>query len=138
MQVHVREVRQELADALALAGREVVDEDVDLASDRLTGDDVGQERDERLQCVTFDSLAEDLPRLRVQRCVEGQGPMSEVLESVALGTTRRKRQNRVEAIERLDGRRLIHAEDRGVLGRIHVRPMTSAAFSSKAGSSEAM
>jgi hypothetical protein len=103
--VHVREVRQELADALALVGREVVDDDVDLASDRLTRDDVGQERDERLGGVALDRLAEDLPRLRIQRCVEGQGPMSEVLESVALGTTRRKRQNRVEAIERLDGRR---------------------------------
>lgn len=118
VQVHVREVREDLAHALALVSGKVVDDDVDLASGGLTSNDVGQERDERLRGVTPDRLSEYLPRLRAQHCAEGQGPMPEVLESVARGTIRRKRQNRFEAIERLNDLRLVHAEDRGVLGRI--------------------
>ncbi len=45
-----------------------------------------------------------------------------VLEAVALGPPRAKRQHRVEAIERLDRGLLIDAEYRGVLRRIDVEP----------------
>ena len=48
--------------------------------------------------------------------------MAVVLEPVPLRAAGRQRQDRIEAVERLDGRFLIDGEHRRVVGRIHIQP----------------
>ena len=48
--------------------------------------------------------------------------MAVVLKPVAFGTSSRERQNRIQAVQRLDGSLLIHTEHGRVPGRIHVQP----------------
>ena len=67
-------------------------------------------------------LTQDLAAFGVERSVERERAVPIVLEAVALGPPRAKRQHRVEAIERLDGSLLVDTEHRGVLRRIDVEP----------------
>ena len=48
--------------------------------------------------------------------------MAVVLEAVPLGAARRQRQDRIEPVERLDGRFLIDRKHGRVVGRIHIQP----------------
>ena len=64
--------------------------------------------------------------------------MAVVLETVAFGSSGRKRQNRVEPVQGLNRRLFIHTKHRRVLRRIQVQSDDSAALLSKFGSSLAM
>jgi len=77
-------VIEEVADALGLMGREIVDDDVDLAPRRLAGDDVTKNRDELCGRVASGGLTEHLSALGVEGRIEGQRVVAEVLEPVAL------------------------------------------------------
>ena len=43
--------------------------------------------------------------------------MTEILEPMTLGPSRRKREHRIESVEGLDGALFVHAEDGGMGGR---------------------
>src|SRR3974377_1997778 len=118
----VRTVIEEVADALGLVGREIVDEDVNLAPSGLAGDDVPQKRAGLLGRVASGGLAEHLSALGVESRIERQRAVAEVLEPVALGAAWRERKNGIEPIEGLDRCLLVHAEYRGMLRRIDVEP----------------
>ena len=47
--------------------------------------------------------------------------MADIFEAVALGAPRRQRQHGVEAVERLNGRLLVHGKHGCVVRRIHVQ-----------------
>src|SRR5688500_7867891 len=113
---------EEVANALRLMGREVVDDDVDLATSGLASDDVAEEGDEFLGRVARRSFAEHLAALGVQSGVEGECAVAEVFESVTLGAARGERKNGIEPIERLDRGLFVDAENRRVLRRIDVEP----------------
>jgi hypothetical protein len=61
-----------------------------------------------------------------------------VLKAVPLGPSREERQYRIEPLERLDRGLLTHTEHRRMLRGFKYKPMISAAFFSKSGSSEVM
>ena len=82
--------------------------------------------------------ADDLARLRIERRVQRQRAVPVVLEPVAFSASGRERQQRINPVERLDRRLLVNAEDDGVLRRIELEPITSAAYVSKSGSVERM
>ena len=138
VQVEVGMVGQELGDALGLMRRKVVDDDVDRSALGFEGDDLAQKGDELLGGMAGGGLTQDLAALGIEGRVKRERSVSVVFKAVALGAPRGQRQHRVEAIERLNGGLLIDAENRGVLRRIDVQPITSAALRSKSGSLEAM
>ena len=121
MQPHVRVREQEGANGLGFMRREIVGDHVNRSPLRLTGHDVAEEFDKGGAGVPRHGLAEDLARLCVQRREERQRAVPVVLEAVALRASRRERQHRIEAVERLNGRFLVHGEDRRVVRRIDIQ-----------------
>ena len=90
VQVNLRMSIQEVVDLSRLMGREVVGNHVDLFAARLVDDDVGQERDELRRCVSHGRLAEYLACFGVERRVQGQRAVPEVLKAVSLGASRER------------------------------------------------
>src|SRR5260221_10623977 len=88
VQVNLRMSIQKVVDLSRLVSREVVGNHVDLFAARLVDDDVGQERDELRRCVSHGRLAEYLACLGVERRVQGQRAVPEVLKAVSLGASR--------------------------------------------------
>ena len=61
------------------------------------------------------SASEDLAALGLEGGVKGEGAVTEILEPMTLGPSRRERQHRIEPVEGLDGGLFVHAED-GAMG----------------------
>src|ERR1700757_4751881 len=93
---------EEIANALRLMGREIVHDDVDLATTRLARDDVAKKRDEFLGRVAWRGLAQHLTALGIQSGVERQSAVAEVFEAMTLGSARGERKNGIEPVECLD------------------------------------
>lgn len=119
--MNLRMLCQELVDPCGLVRREVVSDDMDLLARKLVGHNVGQEGDELRRGVALGRLAQHFTRLRIERRIQRQRAVAEVLEPVALGATRRQRQHRILTIKRLDRRFLVYAKHRRVLGRVQVQ-----------------
>src|SRR5512147_3125705 len=102
---------QEGANGLSLVGREIVRDDMNLASLRLTGQDVAEEVHEGRAGVPRDGLTKHFARLGVERGKERQGAVPVVLEAMAFGASGRERQHWIEAVERLNGRFLVDRKD---------------------------
>src|ERR1043166_32477 len=94
---------EELFHPLGLMRRQVVADYVDLLALGDLRQEVGQERDKRLAGVTLGRLAETEAGLRLECCVERERAVPDVFKAVPLGPAGRQRQNRIRAIERLDG-----------------------------------
>ena len=79
---------EEVANLQGFVSREVVVGDyVDLLAAWLVHDDVGEERDELRGSMAGSGLAEDLTGFGVERGVQRQRAVSEVLKAVAFGTS---------------------------------------------------
>src|SRR5215207_1422733 len=107
---------EELSHRLGLVRRKVVSDDVDVLVLGLRGDDICEKGHELRTGVALGCFAQDLSAGNLQGGVERQSAMLEILKAVALGTAGRKGQNRIEAIESLNGALFIHAEH-GRVGR---------------------
>ena len=121
VQTDIGMVGEEVIDALGLMRRKVIDDHVDLALGRLSGDQSGQEGDELFAGVVGGGLTDDLAGASIERGIERKAAFADVLESMALGSTGRERQDGQRAIQRLDGAFLVHAEYDRVLGRVQVK-----------------
>jgi len=88
MQAHIGVTTDELIDQLGLVGREVVENDVDLAIRRLLGDQGSQEGDEFRAGVVLGGLALDLTTGNIQGGVQRKGSITHVFEAVTLGSPR--------------------------------------------------
>src|ERR1700730_5795777 len=120
VQMDVGVNRQEVLDPLGLMGGEVVQDDVDRLAGRLRGDHGAQEGNELRTGVTGGGLAQHLSGPGVERRVEGEGALADVLEAMAFGAAGRQRQDGVASIEGLDGGLFVEAEYDRVLGRVQV------------------
>src|SRR6266446_1711866 len=87
---------------------------MDLATRGLALHDLGQKIDKLRAGVAGTGFRQHLSGLSVQSAVERKGSMAVVLEAMPLSAAWRKRQHRVQAIQRLDGAFLVYAEDSGV------------------------
>src|SRR6478672_7787840 len=106
---------QKLGDSLGLMSGKVVHDDVDCLVSRLGGDHVDQKGDKLRTGVTGRGLSNHLTGAHVKGGVERKGAVAVVFEPVALGTAGRKRQDRVESVQCLDGALFVDRENR----RIH-------------------
>src|SRR6202030_175680 len=95
---------------------------VDLATCWLTNHDLCKEVDELGTGVPWAGFSQHLAGLSVQSAVERKRSMAVVLEAMSFGPAGRKRQNRVQAIQRLDGALLVDAEYSGVHRWFEVQP----------------
>lgn len=77
-------------------------------------DDVAEEGHKFGTGVALGRASQDLAAACLQRGKERKSSVTIILKAMALGAARGKRQDRIEAIERLDGAFLIDAEDGGM------------------------
>jgi hypothetical protein len=100
---------------------QVIGNHVDLATCWLTNHDLCKEVDELGTGVPCAGFSQHLAGLSVQSAVERKRSMAVVLGAMSFGPAGRKRQNRVQAIQRLDGALLVNAEYSGVHRRFEVQ-----------------
>src|SRR6218665_3372145 len=90
---------EERVNQLGLVCREVVDDDVNFLAARLMGHDLGEEGDELGRGMPRGGLAQHFTGLGIERGVQRERSMPEVLKAMTLGTPRRDRQLRFFAID---------------------------------------
>jgi hypothetical protein len=93
---------------------------VDLTLSLVGCDKPFEKGNELLACVTSDRLSKNRASLRIEGGVKRKCSMTNVLEPVPFCASRRQRKNRISSIQCLNRRLLVDAENRGMLGRIHV------------------
>lgn len=120
VQLQARRAFEEAADLCRLVRGEVVEDDVDLSPGRLSGQQLFEKGDQLVAGMALHGLAKDGSAQCVERGVERERAVAEVLEAVALQAPRRERQHRIEPVERLDVTLLVQAEHRSMLRRIEI------------------
>ena len=135
MKLHARMLLQEVSNELGFVGGEIVEDDMDLLPGRTQRHHFFKEGHEVTASVAGRGFSVHAVGLGVQRGIQRKCSMPVVLEAVTLRSPRRKRQNRIEPIQGLDGGFLIDAEHGGMLRRAQHRPIMSAALLSNSGSS---
>src|SRR6516225_7716311 len=113
---------KECKNSLGLVRTQVIDNDVDLASWRLAGYDLGKEIDELRGGVTSTGFSQHLSGLSIQSAVKRKRSMAVVLKAMPFGPARRKGQNRIQAVQRLDSTLLVDAEYSSVHRWVEVQP----------------
>src|SRR5437588_6725454 len=93
---------EEFLDPLGLMGGEVVDDDVDLLSARLTNDEIGKEGDELFGGVARGRHANDFAASGVESGVERKSSVAVVLKTMAFSSAGREGKDRIEAVQGLD------------------------------------
>jgi hypothetical protein len=111
---------QEVVDELGFMGREIVSDDVDLASERLGGHDLGQEVDELGAGMALRRLAEDFSASGIKGSVKGKGTVAVILKAMGFGSAGRKRQHRIQAVQGLNGGLFVYAKDGGMIRRVQI------------------
>jgi len=102
---------QEELNAFGLMGGEIVGDDMNLLTLRLRTDKIGEEGHELGAGVSIGRFTYDGSAGGIQSRIQRERSVAVVLESVPFGSTGRKRQNRVESVERLNGGLFVHTED---------------------------
>jgi hypothetical protein len=93
---------------------------MDLFAAGLIDHNVGEERDEFGRGMPRCRLAEHFAGLGVEGSVQRQGAGTKVLKTVPFCASRGQWQNRILAIQGLDGGLFIHAEHRGMRWRVQI------------------
>ena len=114
MQRHVWMVGKEAIHELGFVGGEVVYDEVDFLVGGLCGYDLLGKADKLLAGVAAGSACDDLAAFGLEGGIEREGAVTEILEPMTLGPSRRKREHRIESVEGLDGALFVHAEDGGM------------------------
>src|SRR5258708_33307122 len=108
---------KEFKNFLSFVCTQVIGNHVDLATCWLTNHDLCKEVDELGTGVPCAGFSQHLAGLSVQSAVERKRSMAVVLEAMSFGPAGGTRQNRVQAIQGLDGALLVNAE----YSRVHRR-----------------
>src|SRR5512133_3668004 len=113
---------QELRDLPGLVCRKIVGGNMDRLALRLMSSQVAQEGHELCRGVSWRRFAQHLTRLGIESGVQRQSAMAKVLKSMPLDSSRRQRQHRIKAIERLDSSLLVYTEHRRMRRRVQIQP----------------
>lgn len=103
----------------------IIENQVDLVRDRHAGVDLIQELSELERAMPPMALADDLPGLNDQRGEERRGAVADVIVRAAFRRVGAQRQDRLAAIQSLDLRLLVNAQDQRVVWGMQVEPSTS-------------
>jgi hypothetical protein len=121
MNAHLGMMGQEVVDELSLMRREIISNDVDLASQGLGSHHLGKKVDELSAGMTLSRLANDFSASGIKGSVQRKGAVAIILKAMSLGSARRKGQNRIEAVQSLDRTLFVYAKDGGVIRRIQIK-----------------
>lgn len=111
---------QELPHQRAFVSRKIVEDDVNVLASRTQRDDLLQAGNEVLTGMPCSGFAVDAAGSGIQRRIQGDRSMSVVFEPMAFGAAGRKRQHRIEPVQRLNGGLLVDTEDGRVLRRVQI------------------
>jgi hypothetical protein len=121
MNADVAMTGQKVIDELGFMSREIVSHDVDLASERLGSHNLGKKVDELRAGMALSRLAENFSASGIKGRIKGKGAVAVIFKAMSLGSTRRKRQNRIPAVQGLDGSLFVYAKDRGMIRRVQIK-----------------
>src|ERR1700691_46554 len=121
MQMNLGMVLKEVLDRLTLVRRKVVSDHMDLFAPGLIGDDIGEKGDEFGGCVSGGGLTEHLTGFGIESRIQRERAMSVILEAMTFGPARRKRQNRILAIQGLNRGLLIDTKHRSMLRWVQIQ-----------------
>ena len=113
--------RQPPLDLGVLVRRVVVQDQVDVQLRRHLPVDQAQERQELLVAVPLPAQSEHLSGGDVQGGEQRRRAVPDVVVGVAFGVAEAHRQRRLGAVERLNLRLFVHAQDHRVVGRVEVQ-----------------
>ena len=129
---------QKVLDELGFMGREVIRDDVDLASEGLGGHDFGKKVDKLGAGMALSGLAKDFSASGIEGRVKGKDSVAVILKTMSLGPARRKGQDRIQAVQGLDSGLFVYAKDSGMIRRVQIEADNVGGFFSKSGSSLSM
>ena len=117
MKVDFGMLGQKLLDEFGFMGREIISDNVDLASEGLGGHDVGKKVDELGAGMALSGLAKDFSASGIEGRVKGKSSVAVVLKAMSFGPAWRKGQNRIQAVQGLDSSLFVYAKDGGMIRR---------------------
>src|SRR4030095_4433879 len=94
---------------------------MDLASEGLGGHHLGKEVDELSAGMALSRLAKDFSASGIKGRVKRNSSVAVILKTMGLDSARRKRQNRIAAVQGLDGSLFVHAKDGGMIRRVQIK-----------------
>jgi len=120
VQMEARPLREPAVNSGCLVGRVVVEDDVNLRLSRGVRFDVAKELEEFSSTVAREALSEHATGGDIERREESRGAVTIVVVRSALDLADAHREHGLRAVQRLDLRLLVDAEDQGVVWRAHV------------------
>ena len=114
-------IGQKVVDEFGFMGREIISDNMDLASEGLGGHHLGKKVDELGAGMALSSLAKDFSASGIQGSVERKGAVAVILETMSLGPARRKGQNRIQTVQGLDSSLFVYAKDGGMIRRVQIQ-----------------
>ena len=136
--VEARAFGEPVSDQRRFVGAVVVHDDVHVETARHLRIDQIEKFAELRRSMSLMKLRDDLAGLRIERGEQGRGAVALVVVRPALDLARLHRQQRLRAVERLNLRLLIDAEDRRVRGRIQIQPDDVPHFLDSSGSFDSL
>jgi hypothetical protein len=121
MKVDFGMLGQKLVDEFGFMGREIICDNVDLASQGLGGHDIGKKIDELGAGMALSGLAKDFSASGIQGSVKRKGSVAVILKTMSFGPAWRKGQNRIQAVQGLDSTLFVHAKDGGMIRRAKIK-----------------
>ena len=112
---------QKVIDEFGFMGREIISDDVDLASEGLGGHDLGKKVDELGAGMALSGLAKDFSASGIKGRVKRKGSVAVILKTMSLGPAWRKGQNRIQAVQGLDSSLFVYAKDGGMIRRVQIK-----------------
>ena len=114
-------IGQKVVDEFGFMGREIISDDVDLASEGLGGHDMGKKVDKLGAGMALSGLAKDFSASGIKGRVKGKGSVAVILKTMSLGPAWRKGQNRIQAVQGLDSSLFVYAKDGGMIRRVKIK-----------------
>ncbi len=121
MEANLRMSGQKVLHTPGLVSRQVVNNDVDLATCLPVGRQVGQKRHKFMAGLPVGRFPENLPRPGVQGRIQRDGSMVVILKTVPFSPARRQGQDRSQSVQSLNGRLLVHVENDRMPRRIDIQ-----------------
>ena len=113
---------QKLRHLLGFVRRQIIHDDMNLLLRTALFNYLAEGVDKLLTCMPRRRLAVHLARLHVERCVQRERAMPVVFKSMPFHAAGRQGQHRIQTVQSLDCRLLVHTENGSVLRRIQIQP----------------
>src|SRR5258706_6180861 len=122
MQMKSRALDQQGANSCGLVSSIIVEDKVNIKSVRHRLINLVEKFAKLNRTMAAMKLANDLARFCIERCKQRGGAIARVIMRSPLSLSRSHRKNGLRSVQRLDLCLLIHAQNQGLVRRVHVKP----------------